>query len=95
MKRRLACSEHVDTLTVNALRGLVTALLKRSQQADAPLERLEVDNADLREENAALRLENTHLKLANQLVRDEIARPNLSPRPPSRRARKCSLSKRL
>lgn len=83
--RRLPSPEHADTLSLNALRGLVTGLLERSQQAEARLEKLEVDNILLREENAALRLENTRLKLENQLLRDEIARlKNLSPRPPFR-----------
>ena len=85
MKKRLPSPEHADTLSLNALRGLVTGLLERSLQAEARLEKLEVDNIQLREENAALRLENTRLKLENQLLRDEIARlKNLPPRPPFR-----------
>lgn len=85
MKKRLPSPEHADTLSLNALRELVTGLLERSQQAEARLERLEVDNAELREENANLRLVNTRLNLENQLLRDEIARlKNLSPRPPFR-----------
>ena len=85
MKKRLPSPEHADTLSLNALRGLVSGLLERSQQAEARLEKLEVDNIQLREENAALRLENTRLKLENQLLRDEIARlKNLPPRPPFR-----------
>jgi hypothetical protein len=84
-KRRLPSPEHADTLSLNALRGLVTGLLERSQQAEARLEKLEADNIQLREENAALRLENTRLKVENQLLRDEIARlKNLPPRPPFR-----------
>jgi regulator of replication initiation timing len=85
MKKRLPSPEHADTLSLNALRGLVSGLLERSQQAEARLEKLEVDNIQLREENAALRLENTRLKVENQLLRDEIARlKNLPPRPPFR-----------
>lgn len=85
MKKRLPSPEHADTLSLNALRGLVTGLLERSQQTEARLERLEGDNVQLREENAALRLENTRLKHENQLLRDEIARlKNLPPRPPFR-----------
>ena len=84
-KKRLPSPEHADTLSLNALRSLVTGLLERSQQAEARLEKLEVDNIQLREENATLRLENTRLKLENQLLRDEIARlKNLPPRPPFR-----------
>jgi hypothetical protein len=85
MKKRLPSPEHADTLSLNALRGLVTGLLERSQQAEARLEKLEAETIQLREENAALRLENTRLKLDNQLLRDEIARlKNLPPRPPFR-----------
>ncbi|WP_168282813.1 IS66 family transposase [Rhizobium leguminosarum] len=85
MKKRLPSPEHADTLSLNALRGLVTCLLGRSQQAEARLEKLEAETIQLREENAALRLENTRLKLENQLLRDEIARlKNLPPRPPFR-----------
>lgn len=85
MKKRPPSPEHADTLSLNALRGLVTGLLERSQQAEARLAKLEADNIQLREENAALRLENTRLKLDNQLLRDEIARlKNLPPRPPFR-----------
>ncbi|MDK4742633.1 transposase [Rhizobium sp. CNPSo 3464] len=85
MTKRLPSPEHADTLSLNALRSLVSGLLERSQQAEARLEKLEADNIQLREENAALRLENTRLKLDNQLLRDEIARlKNLPPRPPFR-----------
>ena len=85
MTKRLPSPEHADTLSRNALRSLVTGLLERSQQAEARLEELEVDNIQLREESAALRLENTRLKLENQWLRDEIARlKNLPPRPPFR-----------
>jgi len=84
-KRRLPTPEHADTLSLNALRSLVTGLLERSQQAEARLERLEAETIQLRDENAALRLENTRLKVENQLLRDEIARlKNLPPRPPFR-----------
>lgn len=85
MKNRLPSPEHADTLSLNALRGLVSGLLERSRRAEARLEKLEADNIQLREENATLRLENTRLKVENQLLRDEIARlKNLSPRPPFR-----------
>ncbi|MGO6870170.1 transposase, partial [Rhizobium ruizarguesonis] len=68
MKKLLPSPEHADTLSLNALRGLVTGLLERSQQADARLAKLEADNIQLREENAALRLEYTRLNLENQLL---------------------------
>ncbi|MET3616171.1 hypothetical protein ABID16_004520 [Rhizobium aquaticum] len=85
MKKRLPSPEHADTLSLNALRGLVTGLLERSQQADGRLEKLEAETVQLREANAALRLDNTRLKVENQLLRDEIARlKNLPPRPPFR-----------
>lgn len=85
MTKRLPSPEHADTLSLNALRSLVSGLLERSQQAEARLAKLEAETVHLREENAALRLENTRLKLDNQLLRDEIARlKNLPPRPPFR-----------
>ena len=84
-KRRLPSPEHADTLSLEALRGLVTGLLERAEQAELRLGKLEAENATLREENAVLRLENTRLKAENQLLRDEIARlKSLPPRPPFR-----------
>nr|WP_234906428.1 transposase [Rhizobium rhizogenes] len=84
-KRRLPSPEHAETLSLNALRSLVTGLLERAEQAEARLAKLESENAVLREESAALRLENTRLKVENQRLRDEIARlKNLPPRPPFR-----------
>ncbi|MBZ9603348.1 IS66 family transposase [Phyllobacterium chamaecytisi] len=81
-KRRLPSPEHSDTLSLKALRSVVTGLLERAQQAEVRLEKLEAENAALREENAELRLENTRLKVENQLLRDEIARlKSLPPRP--------------
>nr|WP_128095109.1 hypothetical protein [Brucella pituitosa] len=82
-KRTLPSPEHADTLSLNALRSLVTGLVEKAEHAEARLEKLEAENAALREENAELRLENTRLKVENQLLRDEIARlKNLPPRPP-------------
>lgn len=46
--------EHADTLSLNALRSLVTGLLERSQLAEARLEKLEAETIKLREENAEL-----------------------------------------
>lgn len=81
-KRRLPSPEHADTLSLKALRSLVTGLLERAEQAEVRLGKLEAENAALREENAELRLENTRLKAENQLLRDEIARlKSLPPRP--------------
>ncbi|WP_247997884.1 IS66 family transposase [Brucella tritici] len=82
-KRTLPSPEHADTLSLNALRNLVTGLVEKAERAEARLEKLEAENAALRKENAELRLENTQLKVENQLLRDEIARlKNLPPRPP-------------
>jgi hypothetical protein len=82
-KRTLPSPKHADTLSLNALRSLVTGLVEKAEHAEARLERLEAENAALRQENAELRLENTQLKVENQLLRDEIARlKNLPPRPP-------------
>ncbi len=82
-KRTLPSPKHADTLSLNALRSLVTGLVEKAERAEARLERLEAENAALRKENAEFRLENTQLKVENQLLRDEIARlKNLPPRPP-------------
>lgn len=82
-KRTLTSPKHADTLSLNALRSLVTGLVEKAEHAEARLQRLEAENAALRKENAELRLENTRLKVENQLLRDEIARlKNLPPRPP-------------
>ncbi len=82
-KRRLPMAEHADTLSLKALRELVTGLVKRADQADIRTEKLEAEHQTLRAENDQLRIENTRLKVDNQLLRDEIARlKNLPPRPP-------------
>src|SRR5690606_10801869 len=87
MKKRLPSPEHADTLSLDALRRLVTGLVEKAEVAETRLAKLEAENAALREENAALRLDNTRLKVENQLLRDEIARlKNLAPRPPFRPA---------
>ncbi len=84
-KRRLPMAEHADTLSLKALRELVTGLVERADRADARIEKLDAENHQLRAENDQLRLENTRLKIDNQLLRDEIARlKNLPPRPPFR-----------
>jgi len=84
-KRRLPMAEHVDTLSLKALRELVTGLVERADRADIRIEKLEAENQKLRAENDLLRIENTRLKVDNQLLRDEIARlKNLPPRPPFR-----------
>lgn len=84
-KRRLPMAEHADTLSLKALRELVTGLVERADRADIRIEMLEAENQKLRAENDLLRIENTRLKIDNQLLRDEIARlKNLPPRPPFR-----------
>ncbi|MGR9438382.1 IS66 family transposase (plasmid) [Rhizobium leguminosarum] len=84
-KRSLPMVEHADTLSLKALRELVTGLVARADRAEIRIEKLEADNRKLREENDLLRVENTRLKVDNQLLRDEIARlKNLPPRPPFR-----------
>ncbi|MBB4252697.1 transposase [Rhizobium sp. BK008] len=84
-KRRLPMAEHADTLSLKALRELMTGLVERADRAEIRIEKLEADNRKLREDNDLLRVENTRLKVDNQLLRDEIARlKNLPPRPPFR-----------
>ena len=85
MRKTLPSTEHVDTLSLVALRKLVSGLVESVEAAQVRLEQLETENKFLRQENAELRLENTRLKVDNQLLRDEIARlKNLPPRPPFR-----------
>nr|WP_325265929.1 hypothetical protein [uncultured Rhizobium sp.] len=84
-KRRLPMVEHADTLSLKALRELVTGLVARADRADIRIENLEAENQRLQDENDQLRIENTRLKDDNQLLRDEIARlKSLPPRPPFR-----------
>ena len=42
-KKRRPSPEHADTLSLNALRSLVTGLLERSKHAEAWLEKLEAE----------------------------------------------------
>ncbi|WP_245355044.1 hypothetical protein [Rhizobium leguminosarum] len=67
-------AEHADTLSLKALRELVTGLVERADRAEIRIEALEADNRKLREENDLLRVENTRLKVDNQLLRDECQR---------------------
>jgi hypothetical protein len=81
--RRLPSPEHADTLSLHALRGLVSGLVDQVNALASEVRELRAENAALREENEQLRLENTRLKVDNQLLHDEIARlKNLPPRPP-------------
>ena len=52
--KRPPSPEHADTLSLNALRSLVTGLVERSQQAEAWLAKL-VENQVLRDEIARLK----------------------------------------
>lgn len=82
-KRRLPMVEHADTLSLKALRELVTGPVERADRADIRIEKLEAENQKLLDESEQLRIDNTRLKVNNQLLRDEIARlKNLPPRPP-------------
>lgn len=85
MTKRLPSPAHADTLSLKALRELVTGLVEKTSRAEARLEQIEAENAALRQANEELRLDNIRLKVENQLLRDEIARlKNLPPRPPFR-----------
>lgn|GEM_PF-2352285 len=84
-KKQLPFAENADTLSLKALRELVTGLVEKTERAERRLEQLEAEIATLRLENEELRLDNIRLKVENQLLRDEIARlKNLPPRPPFR-----------
>lgn len=85
MTKPLPSSEHADTLSLKALRSLVTGLVDRVEVLSAEVKELREENAVLREENEILRLDNARLKVDNQMLRDEIARlKDLPPRPPFR-----------
>ncbi|MGO4623653.1 hypothetical protein AB4Z34_15530 [Ensifer sp. 2YAB10] len=84
-KKRLPSAEHADTLSLNALRSLVTGLVSEVRELSAEVTKLRPENAEFRQENAALRQENTRTKVEKQLLRDEIAiLKSLPPRPPFR-----------
>ena len=85
MTKRLPSPKHADTLSLKALRELVSGLAEQVERLSTEVVELRVEAVGLRRENAELRLENTRLKVDNQLLRDEIARlKNLPPRPPFR-----------
>lgn len=85
MTKRRPSPEHANTLSLKALRGLVTGLVDRVEVLSAEVKELREKNAVLREENEILRLENARLKVDHQMLRDEIARlKDLPPRPPFR-----------
>ncbi|WP_457814268.1 hypothetical protein [Sinorhizobium meliloti] len=85
MKKRLPSVEHVETLSLVALRRLVGGLVEELHALKAEVATLRSENTALREDNAQLRLDNSRLKAENQQLRDEIARlKNLPPRPPFR-----------
>lgn len=85
MKKRLPSVEHVETLSLLAMRRLVGGLVEELHALKAEVATLRSENEALREDNAQLRLDNARLKAENQQLRDEIARlKNLPPRPPFR-----------
>ena len=69
--QRLPSPEHADTLSLNALRSLVTGLVDRVEVLSAEVKELLEKSAVFREENEILRLENARLKVDNQMLRDE------------------------
>ncbi|MBA8840584.1 cell division protein ZapB [Ochrobactrum sp. RH2CCR150] len=71
MTKRRPSPKHADTLSLKALRGLVTGLVDRVEVLSAEVKDLREKNAVLREENEILRLENARLKVDNQMLRDE------------------------
>ena len=85
MKEQLPSVEHVETLSLIAMRRLVGGLVEQLHALRAEVATLRSENETLREDNAQLRLDNTRLKAENQQLRHEIARlKNLPPRPPFR-----------
>ncbi|SCB49695.1 IS66 family transposase [Rhizobium multihospitium] len=85
MKKSLPSVEHVETLSLVAMRRLVGGLVEELHTMKAEVATLRLENAALREDNAQLHLDNDRLKIENQQLRDEIARlKKLPPRPPFR-----------
>ena len=88
--KKLPSVEHVETLSLPAMRRLVADLVKLSHEHEAEFEKLRLINERLRLENEQLtlkherlQLESDMLRFENQQLRDEIARlKNLPPRPP-------------
>lgn len=74
MKKRLPSVEHVETLSLVALRRLVGGLVEELHALKAEVATLRSENTALREDNAQLRLDHARLKAENQQLRDEIAR---------------------
>ncbi|NRP89054.1 hypothetical protein GFPCMMHI_04979 [Ensifer adhaerens] len=85
MKKKLPSVEHVETLSLVAMRRLIGGLVEELHALKAEVAALRSENEALREDNTQLRLDNDRLKVENQQLRDEIARlKNLPPRPPFR-----------
>lgn len=83
--KKMPSVEHVETLSLGAMRKLVAGLVANAHETDTRVARLEAENQALRKENEQLRLDNARLRFDNQQLRDEIARlKNLPPRPPFR-----------
>jgi regulator of replication initiation timing len=82
MTKRLPSPKHADTLSLKALRSLVSGLVEQVEALSTEAVELRAEAVALRKETAELRLENARLNAENQLLRDEIARlKNLPPRP--------------
>jgi FtsZ-binding cell division protein ZapB len=85
MRKKLPSVEHIETLSLSAMRKLVGGFVSEMQELKAEVAELRTENASLRDNVASLELENRTVRIENQELRDEIARlKNLPPRPPFR-----------
>src|ERR671910_455269 len=76
-------SDLAKTLSLKALRQLVSDLAGTLERVEQELSGLRTHNQALQEEVERLRLDNGNLHASNQALKDEIARlKNLPPRPP-------------
>jgi hypothetical protein len=75
--------DSIETLSLAAMRRLVTGLVGKMHELEAEVGVLRTENQNLRAKVESLELENKTLRLENQQLRDEISRlKKLPPRPP-------------
>jgi regulator of replication initiation timing len=87
MTKRRPSPEHANTLSLKALRGLVTGLVDRVEVLSAEVKELREKNAVLCEENEILRLASKICRLDHRFARPAWTRQR-TPCPPTDRGRR-------